>query len=339
MTLSTPDTDPLFRLPLAEFTSARNALAAQLKKSGKRDEAERVKALAKPSIPAWAVNQLYWRHRKAFDRLMASGEQFRKAQAAQLAGKSADLRRPLESRREALGELSRLAAETLAASDHQPTPDMMRRITTTLEALSTYGDTPNGPTPGRLLDDVEPPGFETLAALVPAIGGDAQLPGNRHAVLPFHKAQPAKASKPSAKDGRDAEEELKLFFGEAIPIADRDSKAGDRVHEHAHGEVDEPRGLMEQPDETDRQPHEREQDGRPHHQRLQTAGGGMGGSVFVPAPLVVRGGKIHSSSMLSRRVLKREANVPSSRARLAHSASAQQEPVALPRFFAATSWR
>jgi len=209
LTLSTPDTDPLFRLPLAEFTSARNALAAQLKKSGKRDEAERVKALAKPSIPAWAVNQLYWRHRKAFDRLMASGEQFRKAQAAQLAGKSADLRRPLESRREALGELSRLAAETLAASDHQPTPDMMRRITTTLEALSTYGDTPNGPTPGRLLDDVEPPGFETLAALVPAIGGGAQLPGNRHAVLPFHKAQPAKASKPSAKDGRDAEEELK----------------------------------------------------------------------------------------------------------------------------------
>lgn len=208
LTPSTPDTDPLFRLPLGEFTSARNALAAQLKKSGKREEAERVKALAKPSIPAWAVNQLYWRHRKAFDRLMASGEQFRKAQATQLAGKSADLRRPLEARREALAELSRLAAETLSESGHQPTPDMMRRITTTLEALSTFGDAPNSPTPGRLLDDVAPPGFETLAALVPSIGG-APVPGNRHTVLPFYKAPPAKPSRSAAKSGPEAEEELK----------------------------------------------------------------------------------------------------------------------------------
>lgn len=68
------DVDALFRLPLAEFTGARNALAAKLKKSGRGDEAVRVKALAKPSISAWAVNQLYWNHREAFDRLIASAE-------------------------------------------------------------------------------------------------------------------------------------------------------------------------------------------------------------------------------------------------------------------------
>jgi hypothetical protein len=43
------DVDALFRLPVAEFTSARNALAARLKKSGRSDEAASVKALAKPS--------------------------------------------------------------------------------------------------------------------------------------------------------------------------------------------------------------------------------------------------------------------------------------------------
>src|SRR5258708_3851277 len=39
------DVDALFRLPLPEFTGARNTLAARLKKSGRGDEAFRVKAL------------------------------------------------------------------------------------------------------------------------------------------------------------------------------------------------------------------------------------------------------------------------------------------------------
>src|SRR5262245_46213257 len=91
----------LFALPLTEFTAARNALAAQLKKAGTPDEAERVKALSKPSISAWAVNQLYWEQRDAFDRLIETGRRFRQAQAAQLGGKSADVRSAGEERREA----------------------------------------------------------------------------------------------------------------------------------------------------------------------------------------------------------------------------------------------
>src|SRR3954466_9528121 len=98
--------DALFQVPSAEFTAARNALAAKLKKEGDAQAAERVKTLAKPPISAWVANQLYWRHRKAFDRLLAAGDQFRKAQAAQLAGKHADLRGSLDARREALGELT-----------------------------------------------------------------------------------------------------------------------------------------------------------------------------------------------------------------------------------------
>ena len=38
--------DDLFVLPLADFTAARNALASMLKKAGRADEAERVKAIA-----------------------------------------------------------------------------------------------------------------------------------------------------------------------------------------------------------------------------------------------------------------------------------------------------
>src|SRR6185436_12551541 len=96
------DVDALFRLPLAEFTGARNGLASQLKKSGRSDEAARVKALAKPSVSAWAVNQLFWNHREAFDQLIASGERFHKAQTSRSAGKATDMREALEARREAL---------------------------------------------------------------------------------------------------------------------------------------------------------------------------------------------------------------------------------------------
>jgi hypothetical protein len=187
------DIDALFQLPLTEFTAARNALAARLKKAGRADESGAVKALSKPPMSAWAVNQLFWRNRDAFDRLISTGEQFRKAQAAQLSGKSADLRGPLEARRSALADLSRLAASLLRDGGSQPAPDTMRRVTTTLEALSTYGEVPNAPRAGRLIDDVDPPGFETLAALVPTIGkGKSGSEPTR--IIPF-KAKPPKAPK------------------------------------------------------------------------------------------------------------------------------------------------
>jgi hypothetical protein len=179
--------DDLFTLPLDEFTAARNALAGRLKKAGKTAEAEQVKGLGKPPVSAWAVNQLYWRHRKPFDALMASAEQFRKAQAAQLSGKAGDLRGTLDARREALGELSRLAAAILKESGHTPGPDIMRRVTTTLEALATYGKHPDAPQGGRLTGDVDPPGFEALAALIPHAGDGPARRGDPR-VLPFRQS-------------------------------------------------------------------------------------------------------------------------------------------------------
>src|SRR5713226_9529841 len=92
------DVDALFGIPLTEFISARKSLAARLKKEGHGEQANRVKALVKPSISAWAVNQLYWQHREAFDRLIATGQRFRKAQTSGLAGKVAEMRGALDAR-------------------------------------------------------------------------------------------------------------------------------------------------------------------------------------------------------------------------------------------------
>jgi hypothetical protein len=233
-------TDPvagLFQLPLAEFTVARNALAAQLKKSGRADEAAHVKGLQKPSVSAWTVNQLFWRHRKLFDRLMASGQQFREAQAAQLSGKSADLRKPLEARRTALGELAQVAATLLKESDHQPSPDMMRRVTTTLEALSTLANVKNAPQAGQLVDDVDPPGFETLAALVPTFAGAKGGEGTG-AVLRFEpRQQPARPRKTGKQpDEREREQARKAQEAEqraARQRAERELRDAQRTAETA----------------------------------------------------------------------------------------------------------
>ena len=157
------DVDALYQLPLAEFTAARNSLASELKKGGRAEEANLVKTLAKPSISAWAVNQLYWKHRAAFDRLIATAERVRKAQTSR---NPADTRVALDARREALSQVSDLASGLMRDGGHNPTPDTLRRVTTTVEALSVYAAIPGGPRPGRLSDDVDPPGFELLASLV-----------------------------------------------------------------------------------------------------------------------------------------------------------------------------
>jgi hypothetical protein len=159
----------LFRLPLAEFTGERNTLAARLKKEGRRNDADRVKLLAKPSISAWTVNQLYWDHREAFDQLMASGKRLRPAQKLRLAGKVAGMRDSLDARREALVHLSDLAAEVLRDAGSNPSLDTLRRVTTTLEAMSAHGLHADGPTPGRLTQDLDPPSFDSLASLMSGV--------------------------------------------------------------------------------------------------------------------------------------------------------------------------
>ncbi len=155
------DVDALFKLPLGEFTAARNALSAQLKKAGRQQEAAEVKGLTKPSVSAWAVNQLYWRHRKLFDRLLDAGERVRRAQ---LTGGST--REPIDARRAVGAELAGIAEALLLGGNCGATRDLLRRVTATLEALASYHSLPNAPVAGRLIDDVEPPGFDAVAGLL-----------------------------------------------------------------------------------------------------------------------------------------------------------------------------
>jgi hypothetical protein len=148
--------DELYRLPLAEFTPARNALAKTLPK----DDAKLVKALEKPTVVPWAVNQVYWRARATYDRLMKSGEKLRTAQIAALEGRAADVRAASETHRRAISEAVAEAERLAAASGAKPGADALAR---TFESLSLAINAP-GPA-GRLTDALQPAGFEALAGL------------------------------------------------------------------------------------------------------------------------------------------------------------------------------
>ena len=157
------DIDALFQLPLAEFTPARNALAARLKKSALKKEADRVKALAKPPISAWAVNQLYWKHRESFDQLIDAGQRF--LQASKTAGRN-EIAESGNARQKVLSDLARLTASLLLEAGHSATPELMRRINATLEAISVYASFADS-SPGCLTHDLDPPGFDALVGLTP----------------------------------------------------------------------------------------------------------------------------------------------------------------------------
>src|ERR1051326_4475819 len=157
--------DALFQLPMADFISARNALATRLKKASRIDEANRVKSIAKPPISVWTVNQLYWQHRDQFDRLISSGQKFRRAHGSRTS-KPSELTEALDARREALTVLSDSAERLLRAAGHNPSLYVMRRMATTLEAISAYAALPEDQSPGRLTKDLDPPGFESLAPFI-----------------------------------------------------------------------------------------------------------------------------------------------------------------------------
>ena len=175
--------DELYQQPLAEFIGARKAVAKAL--SGA--DAQRVKALAKPTVVAWAANQVYWKARAAYDALMKSGERVRKAQIAALQGKASDLRGANDEHRRAVSAAVAAAERLASSAGSNPSADALTR---TFEALSL---TPHPPDPpGRLTEPMQPgTGFEALAGITPAGAGKALVHGPARAAHTDHG--PAKA--------------------------------------------------------------------------------------------------------------------------------------------------
>ena len=168
------EVDKLYQAPLAGFTAARNALVARIKAAHGADAAAHVKALVKPSIAAWTLNQLYWRHQAEFMALLMAGDALRLVQQQRLGGAEVDVAPPTRSRQSAIDTLLALATDILKEGGHAPSPDMRQRLLASLDALAAYGTGSLAPKAGRLTEDVPAPGFAALAGLaVPGPDDDA----------------------------------------------------------------------------------------------------------------------------------------------------------------------
>lgn len=175
--------------PLGEFVAERAALVKRLRSRGNRARATEVAALQKPSISAWAVNQLFYRETDDWKALDAAGQALRQAYAEVGSGKSASAIR--SAQRELSRGLARLrdkAGRILQQSGHAASAGTLARIATTLQALAVRA-LDSDAEPGMLSRDVDPPGFDALAAA----GGGTSM--RRAAPEPARRAPPRRSVK------------------------------------------------------------------------------------------------------------------------------------------------
>jgi hypothetical protein len=135
---SEKDVDALYGLPLEEFTKARNALADELRSQGDREAANRVKALAKPTTAAWAVNQVMRTQPKDARALLSAGERLRGVHADVATGNASaqELRDAVEAEREVVGRLRKAASGLIDNRGRGLSESMLERVAQTLHALS-----------------------------------------------------------------------------------------------------------------------------------------------------------------------------------------------------------
>jgi hypothetical protein len=134
--------DDLYGLALDRFIPERTALTRALRADKRRDEAAAVAALRKPSVAAWAVNQLVRSQGAAVKDLFTAGDALRGAQADLLAGRGdgRGLRAAGERERAAVDELVQAARGLLTSEGHELSPAVVERVADTLHAAALDED-------------------------------------------------------------------------------------------------------------------------------------------------------------------------------------------------------
>lgn len=155
--------DRLYELEPGEFVAARDRLAKQLKDAGNREDSVAVKKLRRPSVVAWALNQVARTHAGEVAELLEAGAAVREAQSAMVAGGGpGELRDATRRRRQVVSTLARYAVEH-AGSAHRDD------VLTTLDAASLDADAAELLRRGRLTKELSPPsGFDLAGMPEPA---------------------------------------------------------------------------------------------------------------------------------------------------------------------------
>lgn len=179
----------LYRAPLESFVAERTRLAGELKAAGHQSDATRLAKAGRPSISAWAVNQLWWHARPDFDELLETAAQLRKGKLAASG-----------AHRKALTKLTARAHKLLGESGHGTADATLRRVSVTLSALAAAGGF-EPELPGTLSKDRDPPGFEAfgIASADEATGAETEPKAERHAPKAASQHEPKSNPTPKSK--------------------------------------------------------------------------------------------------------------------------------------------
>ena len=144
--------DDLYARPLEEFTAARNELVRQLEDAGDKGTAKEVRSLRKPTLAAWAVNQLARRHSDELRKLLALRDKLASADASAL-------RAAATERRKLLASLTNHARALLQEAGHPASAATLERVSNSLLAGGTETER-ELILVGRLTRELAPSGFE-----------------------------------------------------------------------------------------------------------------------------------------------------------------------------------
>jgi len=236
----------LHQVSLNEFVSERKRLASELKAGGDTDGAARLAKLPRPPVSAWAVNQLWWRERAMFERLIDAAELVKSGE-----------RDASRLHRDALAELRERAAQLLRSSGNAASETTLRRVTTTLSAVAASGGF-EPDLPGALSADRDPPGFETV--LLGAASASPDRPrvtnaeASRDEEAERRKAEQAERERQRAeREKRQAERErLTKARREAGDVAETRRRDVQRLRDElarAEQSLDEAEALLKRVDE------------------------------------------------------------------------------------------
>lgn len=174
--------DELYGLPLERFVPERDTLARALRAERRRDDAARVAALRKPSVAAWAVNQLVRTQRPAVAELLAAGDAVRAAQAELIAGRGDPraLRAAGERERAAVDGLVATARGLIDAEGRGLSAVVVERVGETLHAAALDEQARSEVRDGRLARELRHAGLGLGLGLGTGGGGSASEAAAEH---------------------------------------------------------------------------------------------------------------------------------------------------------------
>jgi hypothetical protein len=157
------DIDRLYALPLEEFTQERDELAKRLRTEGDRDGAAAVKALKKPSVAAWAVNQVRRDRPDDVRRLLDVTEELHRVYAGlSSAGARERLAEATEMQRDLIRSLVRCAEQMLDAGGHSASEQTLGKVADTLRAAALDADVREQVAHGRVAKEQQAAGLGPL---------------------------------------------------------------------------------------------------------------------------------------------------------------------------------